>query len=1112
MGRERTHTTAARLQPEHRLATPVPSTHALRSAAEPAAVSTVGNLAVCRTLAARGIRAKLTVSKPGDPDEQEADRVADRVMSSPPTQATPLQSTSSTCTVCSAAGTTCAKCEEASTVRRKEDSSVPSNSASADDPAGQLLRGKGAPLPPSVRAFFEPRFGRDFSGVRVHTDNAAAESARAIQARAFTTGQNVAFAPGEYNPESHGGRKLLAHELAHVDQAAPKVRRDANNPPAPAAPVDASAVTAAREVILDALEGYTTRADSENILNQFRGKSAAMVLAIVNEVKNYGGLKHNKTPDQMFEWLLGDLTEENRRELRQLLVLSGSPDAQKIVAAEIKDCLDGYTSEDDSTQIYTLLAASRGTSMDALLVELESQMHQTRDVMRGQLFGDLDRVNAEKVRQLFFMQGGPIAAAQYAAPWTARKVMDLIEGYTSHSDSTDIVWLFSSIQAVEMRGLVQLRLDELCRTGRGQSVSEVLMHDMDASDYERLRTMGGLDLVPYKDTKHWAEKLVSGAEWVEIVAEWAVCGIVGLVTGVFAAAWDLIKSVKDVVVAAWDLIWSLVYLISNGAAGSENWLRVKTFFIGIGDLVSDPGKVWDSYWAETKLEFNTIQGPFSDCRVAELFVRKLVVAIVNILLIFLAGYGLAKGAVAGARAVAEGAELAEIIGVRGVVSVAGRLATRRIGRFVAAGAEVAADVLNAIRKPSALLRVVGGRLRAVVIAAEDAGYWRYLKKQAGVAAQAVSDAASEQLAGEQRFWEDNRKYWRERAAAQQAREQAIAPDVAAIEERANAKERPDPPTVVRELDDEAQQLDKDSAQLLTDVTGNKGTGELGEGGQGLGGAAGKADPETMARANKAVQNINEHPELIENRNQPGKRRAPADPGHEIVEEPNPGGGGFHCEYHSNGGPTVPCPKGMGDNVAGAAKPNAKAESLFEQAEFARQNERELPGIIEKLKANRAGKRTINVNALSESERETLGQIFPRRDLEDLTLVDLQDARGRSGAEAARLYELAVDALLERYNLKRPYLRESTRRTIENSTPKAPDGSGRYIDPDNVVRNPPYQYGHAFGFENRRLIIEAGERGMTQEQFNEWVNSHPEWFRMESKEYNLSHAGEKPGND
>lgn len=1046
----------------------------------------------------------LKVGSPHDSAEREADRIAD-ILTAPEEPAMPV------CTACAAGGAPCAACggEGGGGVLRRQLVAGGSGGEMVAPPSvHRVLSEPGEPLGSSTRAFFEPRFGRDLSGVRVHTGNSAAESTQAIQARAFTTGQDVVFAPGEYAPESHDNRKLLAHELAHVNQHEPEVRRDVSNQPAGVAPPHPSGLKAAREVILDALEGYTSSTDSENIMNQFRGKSGAMMLAIVNDVMNYGALKHNKTPDQIFEWLLGDLTEENRRELRKLLVLSGSSNAQKIVAGVIKDCLDGYTSESDSSQIYELLQASAGQSMDALLVELETLMQQAREIMGSQLFGDLDRVTAEKVRQLFFKQGGPIAAGQYAAPWTARKIMNLIEGYTSHSDSTDIVWLLNTTQ-LEMRGLVQVRLEELCQAGRAESVSVVLMHDMDMSDYERLRTMGGLDLLAYKDTKNWAEKTISTVEWVGIVAAWAVCGIVGLVTGIFAAAWDIIKSVKDIVVAVWDLIWSLVYLVSNGAAGSENWLRVKTFFIGIGDLFSDPGKAWDSYWEETKLEFNTVQGPVSDCRVAELFMRKFVVLVVNILLIFLAGYGVAKGAVAGARAVAEGAALADVIGVRGVISVTGRLATRRISRFVAAGAEVAADVMNAIRRPSALLRAVGLRIRAVAIAAEDVGYWRYMRKQAGVALQAASDAKNEQLVGERRFWDENRKYWRDRATAQQAREQALSSDVTAIEERAGANERPEPPTVVRELDDEAQVLDKDSSELVSDVTGK--TGETAEGGKGASGMPAEADPETVAKANKAVQNINEHPELIENPHEPGKRHAPADPGHQIVEEPNPGGTGFHCEYHSNGGPTVPCPKGMGNNVPGARKPNAEAESLFEQAAMAREDERKLPGIIDKLKANRTGNRTINLAALSEGEKETLGQVFSDRDLEGLTLAEVQAARGRSGAEATRLAELAEDALLERYSLQRPSLREGTKRTIEKNTPKAPDGI-RYIDPDNVVRDPPYQYGHVYGKENRRLIIEAGEKGMSQEQFNDWVNSHPEWFRMESRTYNLSHAGEKPGID
>jgi Domain of unknown function (DUF4157) len=76
----------------------------------------------------------------------------------------------------------------------------------------------GQPLSPQIRQFMEPRFGYDFSAVRIHTDRAAGEMAHQIQARAFTTGNSIFFAPGEFQPDQKSGKHLLAHELAHVVQ------------------------------------------------------------------------------------------------------------------------------------------------------------------------------------------------------------------------------------------------------------------------------------------------------------------------------------------------------------------------------------------------------------------------------------------------------------------------------------------------------------------------------------------------------------------------------------------------------------------------------------------------------------------------------------------------------------------------------------------------------------------------------------------------------------------------------------------------------------------------------------------------------------------------------
>lgn len=83
----------------------------------------------------------------------------------------------------------------------------------------------------AARDFFEPRFGYDFSGVRVHTDARAAEAAKEVDARAFTVGRDVVFGKGEYAPGTSAGIRLVAHELAHViqqDAAAIVAHKDHN--------------------------------------------------------------------------------------------------------------------------------------------------------------------------------------------------------------------------------------------------------------------------------------------------------------------------------------------------------------------------------------------------------------------------------------------------------------------------------------------------------------------------------------------------------------------------------------------------------------------------------------------------------------------------------------------------------------------------------------------------------------------------------------------------------------------------------------------------------------------------------------------------------------------
>src|SRR5215471_12323454 len=84
--------------------------------------------------------------------------------------------------------------------------------------AHEVLRSPGQPLDGRTRDFMETRFGHDFSHVRVHADSRAAESARAVNAVAYTVGSNIVFGTGRYTLGTHKNQYLLAHELAHVVQ------------------------------------------------------------------------------------------------------------------------------------------------------------------------------------------------------------------------------------------------------------------------------------------------------------------------------------------------------------------------------------------------------------------------------------------------------------------------------------------------------------------------------------------------------------------------------------------------------------------------------------------------------------------------------------------------------------------------------------------------------------------------------------------------------------------------------------------------------------------------------------------------------------------------------
>ena len=154
----------------------------------------------CHTCTPR-IQTKLSFNKPGDKYEEEADSMAERVMRMPEPSVRAWNS-------------------RVSTDRLVQRGVAADHGVTQEVPSvvHAALSSPGKPIDANTRAYFEPRFGHDFSSVRVHTDSGAQASAARVGALAYTLKNDIVFAAGKYAIATTSGRRLLAHELSHVIQ------------------------------------------------------------------------------------------------------------------------------------------------------------------------------------------------------------------------------------------------------------------------------------------------------------------------------------------------------------------------------------------------------------------------------------------------------------------------------------------------------------------------------------------------------------------------------------------------------------------------------------------------------------------------------------------------------------------------------------------------------------------------------------------------------------------------------------------------------------------------------------------------------------------------------
>ena len=189
----------------------------------------IANIPLRRPDTPTPIQAKLTIGEPGDKYEQEADETARQVVQrihqpqseklqreSLPDEEDELQMKPLGNIQRESLPDEEEELQMKPMVQRVSDGGI----AATQDLEASInqARGGGQPLTKNIREPMEQGFGADFSRVKVHTDTQSDQLNRAIQAKAFTTGQDVFFRQGEYNPGSRGGQELIAHELTHVVQ------------------------------------------------------------------------------------------------------------------------------------------------------------------------------------------------------------------------------------------------------------------------------------------------------------------------------------------------------------------------------------------------------------------------------------------------------------------------------------------------------------------------------------------------------------------------------------------------------------------------------------------------------------------------------------------------------------------------------------------------------------------------------------------------------------------------------------------------------------------------------------------------------------------------------
>ncbi|HEY0065944.1 MAG TPA: DUF4157 domain-containing protein, partial [Flavisolibacter sp.] len=731
-------------------------------------------------------------------------------------------------------------------VQRKEETEpvqMKAEDTSAPSQVEQQLsstKGGGQPLPESTRSGMEQSMGADFSGVRIHTDSSAVQMNKDLHAQAFTHGSDIYFNSSKFDAGSSGGQHLLAHELTHVVQqgSAPAVQQKpeeetkvpaavteapkeeeiintfpeqtSSGPEIQKQPVTATPdtdATSAAQAVYDALDGWTSSGDSAIILSKFANRNKPTCDFMLGEVAR----PSSKAIKDVFQWMLDDMVASDWKALRSHFISTRVQGVEVIIACEVADRLDGYTSDEDSREIVGLFMGSapvRGAQLTTVLAQLELKANLAPNTMAEELFGEMGLIDADKLCKHFF-ESGSVEARRYGSHWRASKVRDLLSGWTGSSDSEKIVMNFDRTPA-SGRMDVLADLERMCQEKWGQTAPQALMEDMWQVDYEKLRVL--VPTLPvWNVERSWLEwgweGLLDTFDFIGAMLQYAVCGLVGVI-------WGALLIVKDVVVVVWDLLlavynllgWILHQISGNLARGEAE--KVRNFFTGIGKFFDAPGEAISMMWDELVLEATLIEGPFTQCRQAIFWVSRVTNFVVNVLLILVGGYGAAKLAMQGLEALVNLVRAGELMAALSRLPQRLFKAIKNLPSAAAEGVIAGTNrVLKLVKAPAEALNGVWGKVGQIRRVAAEEGYFKFLRQQAGKAVKEEGD-----------FWRERKEFWTRKAEAADIK--ATEAENKLVQAVENSVDDPvAAEATIAKAEQEAQVANKEVDDVLNEITG-----------------------------------------------------------------------------------------------------------------------------------------------------------------------------------------------------------------------------------------------------------------------------------------------------